>query len=284
MNEPRGKKSGHLGGLLILIGICLFLMLVSSFSSSFNTVIRNGINTVLMPMQKGMNKAGSSLFGRIEKLRGLQNVEEENLLLKEELALLREDNARLKIKEKELAELRTLLNLREQYPEYETLGAHVIGKSSGNWFQSFMIDKGTRDGIELGMNVLADGGLVGIITAVGNQYATVSTIINSGQYVSAMSARSGSSFIVAGDLELYADGLLRLENIGLTADVEKGDIVVTSIISDIYLPGLLIGYVEDVTVDSNQLLKSGTLRPVADFDGLDMVLILTALKNSGESK
>ncbi len=284
MSEPRGTKRGHLGGLLILIGICLFLMLVSSVSPSFNTAIRNGINTVLMPMQKGMNKAGSSLFGSLEKLRGLQTVQEENRQLKEELALLREDNARLKIKEKELSELRTLLNLREQYPEYETLGAHVIGKSSGNWFQSFMIDKGTQDGIQLGMNVLADGGLVGIITAVGNQYATVSTIINSGQYVSAMSARSGSSFIVAGDLELYSDGLLRLENIGLTADVEKGDVVVTSIISDIYLPGLLIGYVEDVSVDSNQLLKSGTLRPVADFDGLDMVLIVTTLKEKGEQK
>ena len=284
MSEPRGNKRGHLGGLLILIGICLFLMLVSSFSSSFNTTIRNGINTILMPMQKGMNKAGSSLFGGIEKLLSLKEVQEENSQLKEELALLREDNARLKIKEKELAELRTLLNLREQYPEYETLGAHVIGKSSGNWFQSFMIDKGTDDGIELGMNVLADGGLVGIITAVGNQYATVSTIINSGQYVSAMSARSGSSFIVAGDLKLYSDGLLGLENIGLTADVEKGDVVVTSIISDVYLPGLLIGYVEEVSVDPNQLLKSGTLRPVANFDGLDMVLIITTLKASGEPK
>ncbi len=280
MSEPRRNQSPK-GGLLIVIGVCLFLMLVSSVSPSFNNALRNGIGSLLMPMQRGMNKAGSYLFGRIEALRELREVQEANEQLKEELAQLRQDNARLKLKEKELDELRKLLSLREQYPEYETLGAHIIGKSSGNWFQSFMIDKGSRDGLKNGMNVLADGGLVGIVTSVGYNFATVTTIINSGQYVSAMTARSGSSFLVAGSLDQYSDGLLRLENIALTADVERGDMVVTSNISDVYLPGLFIGYVEETVTDANQLLRSGTLRPAADFDSLDMVLVITTLKENG---
>ena len=280
MSEPRRNQTPK-GGLLIVIGVCLFLMLVSSVSPSFNNALRNGIGSLLMPMQRGMNKAGSYLFGRIEALRDLREVQEDNERLEEELAQLRQDNARLKLKEKELDELRQLLGLREQYPEYETLGAHIIGKSSGNWFQSFMIDKGSRDGLENGMNVLADGGLVGIVTSVGYNFATVTTIINSGQYVSAMTARSSSSFLVAGSLDSYSDGLLRLENIALTADVERGDMVVTSNISDVYLPGLFIGYVEETVTDANQLLRSGTLRPAADFDSLDMVLVITTLKENG---
>ncbi len=278
----QSKKNRPRGGLLILIGICLFLMLLSYFSPSFNSAVRNGINSVLLPMQRGMNKAGSYIFNRIEALRDLQAVQEKNKLLEEELAELRQENAHLKLTENELKELRTLLKMKEQYPEYETLGAHVIGKSSGNWFQSFMIDKGSRDGIQLNMNVMAGGGLVGLVTAVGDGYATVTTIINSGQYVSAMSARSGSNCMVAGDLTLYSDGLLRLENISLSSDVLTGDKIVTSNISDKYLPGLLIGYVETLETDANQLTQTGTLRPAADFDNLNTVLVFLALKETGD--
>lgn len=277
------KNRAPRGGLLILIGICLFLMLLSSLSPGFGRIMRDGIGTVLMPMQKGMNRAGSYLSGRLENLRELGQVREDNTRLKEEISQLREENAKLKLSQWELKELRELLDLKEQYQAYESLGAHVIGRSSGNWFQSFLIDKGSRDGIEEGMNVMAGGGLVGLITAVGNNHATVSTIINTGRYVSAMTTRSGSHLIVAGSLDLYADGLLALENIPLQADVEAGDMVVTSNISDVYLPGLLIGYVEDTKTDANRLLRSGSLRPVADFDRLDMVLVITSLKGQGEA-
>ena len=283
MSEPRQNKNPR-GGLLIVIGICLFLILVSSISPGFGETVRSGFNAVLMPMQKGMNRVGRSVFDYIEKQRDLSHVQEDNAVLSEEISYLREENARLKIKEKELSELRGLLNLREQYPEYSTLGAHVIGRSSGNWYQTLLIDKGERDGIQVGMNVLAGGGLVGEVSAVGKNSATVTTIINSGHYVSAMSARNGQSFLVAGDLNLYTDGMLRLENIPLESDISLGDMVVTSNISDVYLPGILIGYVEGVEEDSSRLQKVGTLRPVAPFDDLDMVLIITTLKSAEEPR
>ncbi|MBQ4425382.1 MAG: rod shape-determining protein MreC [Lachnospiraceae bacterium] len=283
MADPRKKNSFKpRSGLLILIGICLFLMLLSYFSAGFNRAFRSGINAVLMPMQKGMNTAGRYLFGRLENFRDLQSVREDNEILSEELAELRAENARLKLKEEELLQLHELLNMAEQYPEYETIGAHIIGKNSGNWYQSFMIDRGQKDGIKVNMNVIAGGGLVGIITAMGEHYAVVTSLINDDQYVSAMSARTGSNFIVSGDLKLYADGLVGLKNANRTADIEVGDMVVTSNISELYLPGLLIGYVSEISMDSNQLEKSGTIRPVADFEDLDSVLVITTLKELGD--
>ena len=281
MNVPH-KKNRPRGGLLILIGVCLFLMLLSSFSPSFNSILRNGVNRVLMPMQRGMNKVGSYVFDRIEKLHELQDIQEKAQLLEDEIALLRSQNALLKLQEKELNELRSLMKMQKQYPEYETVGAHIIGKSSGNYYQSFMIDRGQQDGILVGMNVLADGGLAGLVTAVGDSYATVETIINSGQYVSAMGTRDGSHFLIAGDLKLYESGLLSLQNAALGSGLEIGDMVVTSNISDLYLPGILIGYVEDLKTDSNQLTKNGTVRPVADFDSLDSVLVILTLKKQGD--
>ena len=270
-------------GLLILVGVCLFLLLLSSFSSSFSNLLRRGVDAVLMPMQKGMNTAGRYVFERVENYRELAEVQEINELLSAELAVLRQENARLKLRENELDSMRQLLDLAEQYPQYETVGAHIIGKNSSNWYRSFLIDKGSRDGIRVNMNVLADGGLVGIVTAVSDSYATVSTIINDAQYVSAMSARTESSCIVAGSLTLYADGLLELQNVGMEADVAVGDMIVTSNISSLYVPGLLIGFVESVSPDPNQLQRTGTLRPIADFDRLDSVLIVTTLKISGNA-
>ena len=268
-------------GLLILVGVCLFLLLLSSFSSGFSNALRSGVDAVLMPMQKGMNTAGRYLFDRIENYRELSRVQEINDLLSNELAVLRAENARLRLRENELDEMRRLLDLKEQYPQYDTVGAHIIGKNSSNWYRSFLIDKGTNDGIRVNMNVIADGGLVGIVTSVSESYATVSTIINDSQYVSAMSSRSGSSCIVAGNLSLYADGLLELQNIGMDADMAVGDMIVTSNISALYVPGLLIGFTESIVPDPNQLQRSGTLRPAVDFDELDSVLIITTMKVSG---
>ena len=281
MNLP-GKKNRTRGGLLILIGVCLFLMLVSSFSPSFNSVLRNAVNKVLMPMQRGMNKMGSYFSSQMENLRDLKDVQEKAKRQEEELEFLRAENARLKLREKELSELRGLMKMQEQYPDYESLGAHIIGKSSGNYYQSFMIDRGEKDGVRIGMNVLANCGLAGRVTAVGDSYATVETIINSGQYVSAMSTRDGSHFLVSGNLKLYNSGFLGLEDAPITSGLERGDEVVTSNISDLYLPGLLIGYVESLETDSNQLTKTGTIRPVADFDTMDTVMVILTLKEKGE--
>ncbi len=268
--------------LLILVGVCLFLLLLSSFSTSFSSALRGGINSVLMPMQKGISTAGRYLFEKIEDRNELKKAQEINKLLTNELEHLREENARLKLQEIETEKLRGLLDMAQQYPNYETVGAHIIGKNSSNWYRSFLIDKGSRDGISVNMNVCAGGGLVGIVTSVSESYATVSTIINDSQYVSAMSSRNGSNCIVAGDLSLFADGFLALQNIGIDADIAVGDMVVTSNISELYVPGLLIGYVNEIETDPNQLMRSGTIRPAADFDDLDTVLIITTLKQHEE--
>ncbi len=285
MADNRKKQSfrPH-NGLLILIGVCLFLMLISSFSDRMNNVMRSGVDSLLMPMQRGMNKAGSYVFERLENLRDLGRVREDNSRLMDELTDLREENARLKLELGELDTLQELLELKDRYPDYATVGAHITCKNSGNWYQSFLIDKGTNDGLALNMNVIAEGGLVGIITSIGSNYATVSSIINDGQYVSAMCVRTEENLIVGGDLTLYEESRLALQNIGWLSEIGTGDMIVTSNISELYLPGLLIGYVDEVTTDANQLQRSGKLIPVVDFNELDDVLVILDLKEIGDFK
>ena len=267
----------------MLIVVCLILIIVSSVSSSVNNVLRTGINTVLMPMQKGLNKIGSYVSGQVDNLTELDQIRQENERLSEEVAQLREDNTRYQLQQAELEQYQELLDMKEQYPDYETTWAHIISKNSGNWYQTFKIDKGSADGIQVDMNVIADGGLVGIVTSVETNTATVSTIIDDGRSVSAMALISQAPCIVTGDLLLYEEGRLLLQYIDKDDNLENNYKIVTSNTSSEYLPGILIGYAADLEVDSNNLTKSGYLIPVVDFSQLDSVLVITTLKETGEA-
>ncbi len=264
----------------ILAALCLVLIVATSVSSGGN-ILRGGFNTLLMPMQKGFNLVGGGIFNRADNLIHLHNVEKENEQLKDELAELKEQNTRYQLELTELAEYRGLLKLAEQYPDYETVGAHIIGKNSDNWYKTIMVDKGSRDGIAVDMNVIADGGLVGIVTSVTPATATISTIINDNRNVGAMALNSKDACIVTGDLSLYEKGLLSLSRIAKDDDINNDDKIVTSNTSTMYMPGILIGYASELTVDANNLTKSGYLIPVVDFTHLDSVLIITSVKETG---
>ena len=167
----------------------------------------------------------------------------------------------------------------KQYDDYEKVGARIIAKESGNWFQLFTIDKGSNDGIQKDMNVISGGGLVGIVTEVGPNWATVRSIIDDNSNVSAMVSTTSDQCIIAGDLRLIDEGSLNLVKL-TDADnkVHVGDKVVTSYISEKFLPGILIGYISELNNDANNLTKSGYITPVVDFRHLQEVLVILELK------
>ena len=268
--------------LLVLIGLCLILIIVSTVSSTVNNGVRNVINTVLMPMQRGLNQVGGFLSGEIESVAELKRVQDENTALQEEVEFLRAENTQYQLQLAELEQYRELLDMKEQYPDYDTVGAHVIGNNSGNWNKTVLIDRGSNDGIQVNMNVIAQGGLAGIVTSVTLNSATVRMIADDGCNVGAMSVLSKDSCIVTGNLELYEEGKLRLEKIDKDADIQDDYKIVTGNTSSLYLPGILIGYAQELQIDANHLTKSGYLVPVVDFNHLDAVLVITTLKETGE--
>ena len=271
------KRSKYI--LICLTILCILLIGVTSINSSVLAPLRTGIGYVLIPVQSGVNRVGLAIYNSLSDYSSLKGALEENKQLKEQIASLVEDNNRLQAESFELSRLRKLYQVDEEYMQYSKVGARVIAKDSGDWFQVFRVDKGSADGIKEDMNVIAGGGLVGIVTDVGPNYATVRSIIDDSSRVGAMALQSGANCIVAGDLKLYQEGRLRITDIPKEGDLKEGDKIITSNISSVFLPGILIGYAADITVDSNQLTKSGYLIPVAEFDTLQEVLIITDLKS-----
>ena len=270
----------------ILIGltiICVVLIVVTSITDSWLAPLRTGVGYVLIPIQSGVNRVGSVIYDELVDFSQLKTALEENAALKQEVSELTETNNRLMSQQFELERLRQLYELDQNYLQYEKVAARAIANDTGDWFQVFRINKGSADGIEVGNNVMAGGGLVGIVTDTGANYATVRSIIDDSSRVSAMAMQSGDTCLVGGDLTLYKEGRLRISNIKKNADVKEGDRIVTSNISSAFLPGILIGYATDITVDSNQLTSSGYLIPVAEFDSLQEVLIITQVKQTGDT-
>ena len=269
--------------LIVLTALCVLLIGITSLRDGVMDPLRTGVGYFLIPIQSGVNKVGTGIYNELTDFTRLKGALAENEKLKDEIARLTEDNSRLQAERSELERLRSLYQLDQDYMQYDKIGARVIARDSEKWFQVFRINKGSADGVRVDMNVMADGGLVGIVTDVGANYATVRSIIDDSSRVSAMPVGSEYSCIVAGDLTQYEQGRLRITDFSKDEVVKDGDQIVTSNISTKFLPGILIGYAVDVTVDSEHLTQSGYLIPVVDFDNLQEVFVITDVKEMEEA-
>ena len=273
-NQNKGKT-----GLIILTIICILLIGISVVGSQMITPVTGITGYVITAIQTCLNSLGSFLSGFSTNMTDAAALREENARLKAQVDTLTEENSKLVLNKEELDRLQDRLSLKEQYSDYDTVGARVISKGAGNWFSSFTIDKGSNDGISVDCNVMAGAGLCGIVTAVGPNWARVRAIIDDNSNVSAMISTTSDTCIIAGNLQLIDQGTISL--VKLTDDnnhVHVGDKVVTSSISEKFLPGILIGYISELNNDSNNLTKSGTVNPAVDFKHLQEVLVIRTKK------
>ncbi|SER53414.1 rod shape-determining protein MreC [Lachnobacterium bovis] len=283
----RYKKQQSIPSKYILMGITIvcictiFLSLVANISGGpLNSVA----GYVFTPMQKGINGVGSWATSKANDLQTLREVQKENKKLKKKVYSLRTQLNTIKLEKYELENYRKLLNLDAKYPAYDKIAASVVAKDSSNWFSTFTINRGSKDGIKKGMNVIADGGLVGIISDVGRNYSTVRTVINDLSNVSGMITNTYDNINVSGSIkEMNKNGVITFSELRDSDNkVKNGDSVVTSYVSDQYQQGILIGYVDKIEKDSNNLTKSGTITPAVDFAHIENVLVIKNLKQTGD--
>ena len=285
--SPIVKKKGEkftLPGkylLFILTILCTALVLLTFNTKIFSGPLSAVAGYIVVPFEEGISVVGSWLAGRSEELVQIRELIARNEELERQVDELTIENTRLQQDRYELTNLRELYSLDAQYDEYEKTGARIIARDSGNWFHAFVINKGAMDGIAVDMNVMAGSGLVGRVVDVGPNWAKVKSIIADDSNVSAMVLSSADRMVVSGNLKLYASGVIEFSQLVDSENVVvEGDKVVTSDISDKYLPGILIGYINTISPDSNNLTKSGHITPAVDFEHLEEVLVIKQLKQT----
>ena len=271
--------------LLIMTIVCITLIFTTLTLNISGGPLNTVAGYIFVPMQKGINTAGQWISDKTNDFKTLAQVQEENQKLKEQNDELTSQLNTIKLEKYDLDNLRELLDLDEKYPSYQKVAASVIAKDTGNWFSVFTIDKGSKDGLKKGMNIMAGSGLVGIITDVGPNYAKVRSIIDDSANVSAMVTTTGDNMNVSGNLQtMNSDQAITFSELRDSEDkVQIGDPVVTSYVSDQYQQGILIGYIASIESDSNKLTKSGTITPVVDFEHMENVLVILDTKETGDS-
>ncbi len=200
---------------------------------------------------------------------GLRRVNAENEQLKRELAETQIELQRLRALVDRSRGLERLLELRDQ-SKLTTKAAEIIAAGATPDFRTVTIDKGTRDGIQSDMAVLAPGGVVGRIVVPSFRAAKVQLLIDRNAAAGAVIERSRAQGVVIGG----GDERLRMEYVSELADVVIGDMVMTSGIDGIFPKGFVIGTVDEVEKSGNAY-KRIVVKPALDFRSLEAVLVVT---------
>ncbi len=262
-------------GLVILVLILSVVIGIVNATNPDVTFVENVVQVVVTPVQKLFTNVGNGVSDFFGYFSNIDKLKDEIKTLKKENSKLKEDLNKSEISSRENEELRKLLSLKEAYPELELESAQVIARDPSNWYNTFTIDKGAVDGINVNQPVISvDRTLVGRISDVGTTWARVITINDPGHSAGAEIVRSGEYGIVEGEGSAAEGANCRLSFVSKNANIIVGDKVVTSGMGGIYPKGLTIGKVLDIRPDVQGISQYAVISPEADIDNLKAVLIV----------
>ena len=175
----------------------------------------------------------------------------------------------------ENSRLRKLLELREKHTDYVMESCKVVLWSTSNWSSAFTISKGASSGIEMGDPVVTEyGAVVGQITELGTNWATVSTLIDVDMSVGAFVGATGNSGMVVGEFSFMRDKTAKLTYLADGAQIFVGDDVLTSGSGGAFPAGLMIGTLTAVQTEAGGQIEYGIVEPQANLDSLVQVFVI----------
>lgn len=259
----------------VLLVVVLGVLIGNGIRSGLAGPIADGAGTLKMPMQR----AAASLIDWMESIYGYvyqyDRLVEENNSLRAQIAELQEHARDYEEVEAENERLRQLQNLREKHESFEYESAKIVSWDSSNYASAFNISKGSNEGIELGDSVITEyGALVGQVTELGTNWATVRTLIDVNTNVGALIGDTGSSGMVVGEFTLMQQGLTRVTYLSSGSQIFSGDEVLTSGAGGSFPQGLIIGEVSAIMSEAGGQTTYGVVEPACDLDTLAQVFII----------
>lgn len=261
--------------MAVLAGLLVLALVSAIFTTAkprdavswVEAALRDG----LAPLLYAVNRAGRAITGLWTAASGVWDAHRENERLRAELAALREENYLLQEFRRENEVLRAALQLPPWAPP-AVIHAEVVARPLNNWWGVLTVNKGSVDGVAPQMGVVAPGGAVGHVRAVTRRTAEIVLLIDPRSAVGGIVQRTGEPVLVEG--LGYPGTHLRLRPLVAAPDIQVGDVVVTSGMSQLFRKGIPIGQVDEVDEGPYGLSVDATLRPFVDFAKLEVVSIV----------
>ena len=265
-------------GIWILV-IALLLSLVITLSSvllggSANP-LSNAVQAVTAPIRGGISAVLDWAGGVSDYVFRYGEMQQELEDLRLQIAQLEEQVRQGEEDSRENEQLRELLNLQQQRQDFVFENARVTARSNSNWESTLTLSKGSAAGVAAGNCVITETGvLVGVVSEVGTNWCTVSTVINTDIEMGGIVTRTYSAGVLEGDFSLMSQGRLKLNYLPEGAQLVSGDEVLTSGKGDVYPSGLVVGRVEGVFTDPSGMTRYAVVIPDVDLSSLIEVFII----------
>ena len=265
----------------VLLAVCLVASL-----ALLTTYSREGEGGLLHGAQNAVSGAVAPLLfvgaaagqGAEAAGQGIENITaDESTLsgLRDANAELVEQLAQAEEYRQEVERLQGLLDIKDAYA-IEGAGARVIGRSTTAWDQTVTIDKGSADGVDSGLTVMGSSGVVGQVVGVSEHASTVRLLTDPESGAAAILQSTRAEGVVRGSF----DGLLYFEYLDADAEVQAGDVVVTSGLGGSYVRGLVIGTVVKVDAQQGDVSRRVVVSPTGEAGALEEVLVVFGVGSS----
>jgi len=259
----------------IVLALLLLMILTAYHQSTGQLVSPESIfSGIITPLQSVVSKAGQLASDYLQRVKYRSNLEYEYNKLRAQNDELILRSLLYEELEEENAQLRALLGEYEARATMNPVLARVIASETGNYFSTFTINKGKKDGIDSQMAVITSEGLVGYVYEVFDATSKVITIIDDQASLAALIESSRDQGAVKGTLGSTGEPLCRMYYLSADSVPRPGDRVITSGVGVSFPKGLLIGYVRESTRAIEDNKHYIVVEPAADFEHIENVLVL----------
>ena len=268
------KKNGIRLGVVIL-AVVLVALLAGRVLGGRADFLTNAIVTVREPIRQAASSVADWLDGIYGYLFEYEQLKAENESLKIQLAEAKEEARAGKGALDENERFRNLLGFAEKHSDYVFESARIVSWSASNWGSSFTVNKGEKNGIEVGDCVVNEyGALVGQISELGESSATVRTLIDVDTSIGALVGADGSAAMLMGDYTLMRQGQVKVTWLTEGAQLFLEDDVLTSGSGGLIPQGIVIGSVASIQSEAGGQTEYGIINPAVDLDTLVQVYII----------
>jgi rod shape-determining protein MreC len=258
-------------GLLLIVAI---MLIAGGGRSGFLRPLTSVIMTPLMPVARLLTGGADALTGTSPEAGDYDTLLQHSRELEHVVAELQVEVVRLREIEQDYYRLSELVNYAANHPDQSLVTANVIARDTSSYLRWIIIDRGARDGIQIGNPVISELGLVGRVEDVAYNASWVRLMIDQASAVDARLQNSRAEGIVSGQLQ----GGLRMEYIPQEELVEVGDLVLTSGLGGSFPANIVIGQVTSVRRQQAALFQEAEVRPMVDFNRLQIVSVITSFQ------
>lgn len=263
---------------IIVIAILLISVIVVYFSAldRENTLAYdNAVGYIVEPVAKLFDTVYGKVTDFFQYFADKKEIVNKNQELDNKVMTLEHENSKLQSLEIENERLRSLLGFKDKNPQFKLSACRVISKDTSNYYSTFIIDKGEKDGIKTNMPVVGAKGVIGYIVETGATFSKVQTIIEGGSSVGCVVTRTGNTAVCEGNTAFLKDGLMTMIYVSKEMNLVEGDIIETSGLGEIYPEGLAIGRIKQIETEAITKTQYAIVQPVENFDFVHEVFVIT---------